>query len=383
MSQTNSTAPTPATPTAPAPAPMSAESGTPSASRSHGQRRTPRSIRLSAGHWGTVVSARTLTVALAMVAAIAVIAVWAMTLGDYPISPAGVVRAVFGTGDDPLAGFFVQRMRAPRVVLAVLVGAALGISGCIFQSLTANPLGSPDITGFTTGAATGAILQIIVFDGGPVAVAVGAALGGFVTGALVLWLSGGAKASGIRFVLIGLGVSFIAQGINSLLVVRASLSSAQAAAVWLAGSFNATTWPQTAVIGAALVVLIPIGLACSRPLSVMTTGEDLATGLGVAVAKYRLALIAVGVLLVAVAVAATGPIGFVALAAPQLAKRVARPSGSGMLVAGLMGALLVLASDVIAQRIVAPTQLPVGVVTGVLGGAYLIWLLAREWRKNR
>ncbi|MDO4911332.1 MAG: iron chelate uptake ABC transporter family permease subunit [Corynebacterium sp.] len=307
-------------------------------------------------------------------------AVAALMIGDYHIGPLAVVNAMFGGGNDPLATFFVQDMRAPRVVMAVLVGLALGLSGCIFQSVTNNPLGSPDITGFSVGAATGALLQIIVFDGGVYAVALGAIIGGSLSGLLVYFLARG--GGGTRFVLIGIGVSAILSGVNSLLIVRASLQAAQTASVWMSGSFNATTWAQTSALFAALIICVPLTLALARPLAIMTSGDELAHGLGVDVDKRRKQLLALGIVLVAVAVASSGPIGFVALAAPQLAKRLTKSAGVSMLASGLMGAGVVLISDIIAQRLFAPTQLPVGVITGVLGGVYLIWLLAIGMRKS-
>jgi iron complex transport system permease protein len=322
---------------------------------------------------------RSLVAGAVMLAALLAVGVVALLIGDYPLGVAGALRALVGIGDDPLAQYFVQDQRAPRVLAAVLVGAALGTSGCIFQTLSANPLGSPDVIGFTVGSATGALLQIIVLDAGPAGIATGAVLGGLGTAAVVYALSWRGAVAGYRLVLVGIGVSAVLQGVNSLLV-RASLTAAQTASQWLAGSFNAATWGEVGLVAAGTAMLVPAALLLSRPLGMMTSGDDLAAGLGVRVERRRLELVAVGVALVSLAVAAAGPISFVALAAPQLSRRLARTSGTGMGGAALMGAVLVLVSDVIAQRILAPTQLPVGVVTGSLGGIYLIWLLARERR---
>ncbi|GAB3074764.1 FecCD family ABC transporter permease [Corynebacterium aquatimens] len=312
-----------------------------------------------------------------------VFGLFALTLGDYPLSVGDVVRAITGEHADPLARYFVQDLRAPRVLAALLVGAALGLSGAIFQSITKNPLGSPDLTGFTTGAATGAVSAIIIFQATPVGVSLGAVVGGFVTGALVYSLSRSRGVTGIRFVLIGVGVSFFLRGVNSLLVVRTSLDRAQQSQLWLAGSFNAVGWNSVAALGAVLAVSIPVGVALSRPMAVMMTCDELATSLGVPVSHRRAQLLALGVILTAVAVAAAGPISFVALAAPQIAKFLARESVTSFGSSVLVGALLVLVSDVVAQRIIAPAQLPVGVVTGVMGGFYLIGLLIYMGRKQK
>ncbi|MBA4609830.1 iron chelate uptake ABC transporter family permease subunit [Aeromicrobium sp. Marseille-Q0843] len=312
------------------------------------------------------------------------LAVMALTIGDYGLSPSQVLRALAGDGSDPLAEFFVREQRAPRVVCALLVGAALGVSGAIIQQVSDNPLGSPDIVGFTIGAATGALIQITVLGGGPDATAPAALVGGLVTAAVVgaLAWQGGRHGGipGVRLVLVGIGVAAVLQAVNTLLVVRADLSAAQDAAHWLAGSFNAMTWQDVARLGLVLAVVAPFTAALARTLPVLALGDDAARGIGVPVESSRLALVVCGVVLVAAATAVAGPIAFIALAAPQLARRITRTAGSGLASAALMGAALTLASDIVAQRLFAPTQLPVGVVSGSLGGLYLIWLLTREKR---
>ena len=326
---------------------------------------------------------RALLVGSAILAALIVVGIVAMLIGDYPLSVPDVLAAINGSNPDYLANYFVRDIRLPRVLTALLVGAALGTSGGIFQSVSSNALGSPDIIGFTTGAATGALLQIIVFEAGPGSVAAGALIGGFAT-ALVVYVFAWRKGlAGYRLVLVGIGVSAVLQAVNSLLVVRASLSSAQTAAQWLAGSLNTRGWVEVGLVGVSVAVLLPLALWMSRALGAMVMGDDLATGLGVKVERTRLAMIVIGIALVSIATAATGPIAFVALAAPQIARKLTRGSGIGIGAAALMGAAIVLVGDVVAQRIFAPTQLPVGVVTGSLGGIYLIWLLVTEWKRNR
>ena len=351
-----------------------------------GQTMTRRPLRrhrvLRVGPLVLRVERRAVSVGIILGVVIVAASVVALLIGDYPLSVWQTISSLFGAGADPLGQYFVQQQRAPRIVAAIAVGAALGVSGCIFQSLSSNPLGSPDVIGFTVGSATGALLQIVVFDGGPAAVAMGAILGGFGTACVVYIFAWRQGLAGFRLVLVGVGVSATLQGINSLLVVRASLSAAQSAAQWMAGSFNATTWGETVLILAGACILVPVALILAWPLNVMTSGDDLAAALGVRVERRRTELMIVGVALVSLAVAAAGPISFVALAAPQLARRLTRTGGIGMGTAAMMGSALVVVSDVVAQRIFAPTQLPVGVVTGSLGGIYLVWLLAREWKRN-
>ncbi len=341
----------------------------------------PGYLRLHLGTGTVLVERRTVAVALGAVGALLALGTVGLLIGDYPLNLGQAVRALFGAGD-PLAQFFVRGQRAPRVLAAMLVGAALAVSGAIFQSLSDNPLGSPDVIGFTTGSATGALIAIIVVGAGPAETAVGALAGGAVTAAVVYLLAWRRGLTGGRLVLVGIGIAAVLQGVNSLLLVRASLTSAQSAGQWLAGSFNATGWPRVTLVGVALAVLLPSAALLARPLGALVLGDDLAAALGVRVERVRTLLVVVGVTLVAVATAAAGPINFIALAAPQIARRLTRTSGIGLGTSALLGAVLVLASDLLAQRLFAPTQLAVGVVTGVLGGGYLIWLLASQWRKG-
>ena len=338
--------------------------------------------RLRLGSATLLLERRTVLVVLAALVVLLALAMAGLLIGDYPLNLGQALRALFGVGGDPLAQYFVRGQRAPRVLAALLVGAALAVSGAIFQSLSDNPLGSPDVIGFTTGSASGALIAIIVIGAGPAETAAGALLGGGVTAAVVYLLAWRRGLTGGRLVLVGIGIAAVLQGLNNLLLVRASLTSAQTAAQWLAGSFNATGWPRVLLLGAALVVLLPAAALLARPLGAMVLGDDLAAALGVRVERSRTLLVVVGVALVAVATATAGPIGFIALAAPQIARRLTRSSAVGFGSAAVVGAGLVLASDLVAQRLFAPTQLAVGVVTGVLGGGYLIWLLGSQWRKG-
>ncbi|GAA3945775.1 FecCD family ABC transporter permease [Pseudoclavibacter caeni] len=319
-----------------------------------------------------------------LVAGILVLGTVSLLIGDYDISVADAFGAIFGTQtfDDPLVPYFVDQVRLPRVVGGILVGAALGTSGAIFQVLSGNPLGSPDIIGFTRGSATGAIIAIIVFGGSTPVVAAGAIVGGLVTAAVVYGLAWRGGVSGYRLVLVGIGVGAVLAAVNSLLIVKADLAAAQKASQWMAGSLNATLWPQCAAVALAIAVLLPAAAGQFRAMTLMPLGDPLAIGLGVRVERSRLLMVVIGVALMAVAVAAAGPIAFVALAAPHLMRRITRTSGIGLFGAGLMGAFLVLVSDLIARRVIAPNELAVGVVTGSLGGIYLIILLGMEWRRR-
>jgi iron complex transport system permease protein len=261
------------------------------------------------------------------------------------------------------------------------VGAALGVSGAIFQTLTGNPLGSPDVIGFTTGAATGALVQIIVFGGSTFAVALSAVAGGLCAALVVYALSWHGGVAGFRLVLVGIGCGAFFSAVNTLLVVRASLESAQEASQWLAGSLNGILWPQCLAVIAALLVFLPFLIGGQRALAQLPLGDELAAGLGTRTERVRTVMLLVGVALMGVATAATGPIAFVALAAPHLVRKLTRTTGVALFGSGVMGALLVVGSDIVARRLFAPNELAVGVITGSLGGLYLIWLLAVERKR--
>ena len=323
---------------------------------------------------------RVLILNVALVVLIAALAFWGMLQGDYNIASDKVIPALLGEGKQITVAFAQQR--AARIVAALLVGAALGLSGAIFQVISGNALGSPDIIGFTNGAATGALLQIIVFNSGPVEVALGAVVGGLATSVLVWLLTRRTGLHGFRLVLVGIGVGSTLAAFNALLVVRASLTQAQTAASWLAGSLNDITWERTYALMGLLLVVTPLLLMLVRPLGAIRFGDQVASGLGVSVNAYRVAALFIGVLLVSLATATTGPIAFVALAAPHIAKTLSRSGGGGFTSAALMGALMVLGSDLIGRFAVPGRIIQVGVVTGAIGGLYLIYLIYLERKKS-
>ncbi|WP_028660637.1 FecCD family ABC transporter permease [Nocardioides insulae] len=334
------------------------------------------------GHRSVRFSRRSAWVALATCGVVLVLAVVGLMIGDYDVSAGQVLAALGGGGTDPLASYFVTEIRLPRVVAAILVGIALGVAGSLFQMVSGNPLGSPDILGFTTGAATGALIQIIVVGGDTDAVALGALVGGLLTAALVQVLVRPHGLTGTRLVLVGIGVGSTLGAINTLLVAEASLVAAQTAAQWLAGSLNTVLWPRTTMLAVAVAVLSACAVTIARALHLLPLGDDTARAVGVPAQRIRTSAVVIAVAMVSVATAVTGPIAFVALAAPQVARRLAGTPTPGIVGPALTGALLVLGSDLIAQRLLAPTELAVGVVTGALGGIYLIVLLAVDWRKR-
>ncbi|MFI6263686.1 FecCD family ABC transporter permease [Micromonospora sp. NPDC051006] len=324
--------------------------------------------------------------ALAVGAGFAVLAaglgVLAIAGGDYPMTPTDVLRTLTG-GGTPAEEFIVTELRLPRLVTALLVGAALALAGAVFQALVRNPLGSPDMLGFTQGAATGALV-VVVLGGSSLALSGAAVVSGLATGLLIYAIAWRNGVHGYRLVLVGIGMSAILTGINGYLLTRAPLMDAARAMLWLTGSLDGRGWSDALPLLTVLAVLTPVVLlGCGPALRMMELGDDTASALGVPVRRLRLVLLAAAVLLVSFAAAAAGPVSFVALTAPHLARRLTRAPGPNLLPSMCVGAAMLVGADLLAQRAFTDHQLPVGAVTGALGGAYLVWLLAMERRAGR
>ncbi|MDT0330235.1 FecCD family ABC transporter permease [Nocardiopsis lambiniae] len=349
-----------------------------------GTRITPRgSLALRLGdRYSVLVRPRTLIVALFLIVVATAALVVSVSVGDYEIPLGAVPAAIAGYGER-LDVFFVQGVRLPRALTALGVGAALGLAGAVFQSLSRNALGSPDIIGFTSGAATGAVAIILLVGGGRLVVSMGAIAGGLITAVVVYLLAMKNGVQGYRLVLVGIGVSAMLGAVRDYLLTRAELTDAMGAQIWMIGSLNGRGWGEVIAVWLSLALLGPILLTLGSRLRFMELGDDTARALGVSTQATQVAALIAASALTGAAIAVSGPIGFVALAAPQLARRLTRTGGTTFVGAALMGAALLVVADLVALRALAPTQLPVGVVTAVIGGGYLIWLLYTEWRRGR
>ncbi|CAL9579494.1 Ferric enterobactin transport system permease protein FepG [Streptomyces sp. enrichment culture] len=302
--------------------------------------------------------------------------------GDFPMSASDVLTTLVGQGDEGQE-FIVTELRLPRVLVGLLVGASLGIGGSLFQSISRNPLGSPDILGLGQGATAGALTVIVLFSGTANQVALGALAGGLITGTAIYVLAWKRGVHGYRLVLVGIGVSAVVTAVNGYLLTKSDIVDAARAVVWMTGSLDGRDWDQVWPLLALCAVLVPVVLANSRALRMTEMGDDISNALGVRVERLRLVLMLSAVLLTASATAAAGPVSFVALTAPQLARRLTRSPGPNLVASMCMGAALLVLADFVSQRAFGAEQLPVGVVTGVLGGVYLLWLLVTERRAGR
>lgn len=321
-------------------------------------------------------------VCVVVAAATVILIVLSLSTGDYQVLLPDLLASLTGSGDTA-TDFVVLDLRLPRVLTAVGAGIALGVAGAIFQSITRNPLGSPDIIGFNWGASAGAVAMILLVGGSTVQVSVAAVLGGTVTALLVYLLAFQRGVQGYRLILVGIGLSAMMTAVVHYLVSRANLTEATEAQVWLIGTLNGRGWGQVIPLWITLAVLLPVLTGFGRRTDMLEMGDDTARALGIRVETTRLGLVVVAVLLAGVCTAVVGPVQFVALSAPQVARRMTRSTGAGVVAAGLTGGFLLLLSDFAAQRVFGDVELPVGVLTAAVGGMYLAWLLAREWRAGR
>jgi iron complex transport system permease protein len=258
------------------------------------------------------------------------------------------------------------------------------------QAVTRNPLASPDLIGISAGASTGGVAAMLI--GGATAAGAGSyptvpfgALAGALVAAAVCYGMAfrDGTITGFRFVLVGIGVQGALTALTSWLLARADINEASRAMVWLTGSLNGRGFEHAWWMGLALLCCVPLVLALIRPYQLLQYGDDTARALGLPVDRARMLLLLASVVLAAVATAAAGPIGFVALAAPQVARRLTGTANLPLLTSGAVGAALLLLADLAARLLLAPIELPVGVVTGVVGAPYLMWLLVRANRVGR
>ncbi|GAA1093331.1 FecCD family ABC transporter permease [Nocardiopsis composta] len=318
----------------------------------------------------TVIAVLTALIALAFAAA--------LMAGRTFYPPGDVLGVVLGQ-DVPGASFTVGRLRLPRAVLAVAVGACFGLGGVTFQTMLRNPLASPDIIGISSGAGAAATFAIVALSLGGAAVSAFAITAGLAVAVLIYLLSFKDGIAGTRLILVGIGVAAMLDSVTAHLLDRAAEWDLQEAMRWLTGSLNGAAWGDVLPVLAALLVAAPVLLHRSGELSLLRLGDDTASALGVRVDRTRFAAIVAAVGLIAFATAAAGPVAFVAFLSGPIAARIVGRDGSLFVPAALVGALLVLAADLCAQFLFE-ARYPVGVVTGVLGAPYLVYLIVRTNR---
>lgn len=304
-----------------------------------------------------------------------------MGVGEYPIAPLDVIKTVLHlpTANEDYA-FIVNTLRLPRMLVAALVGMALGISGTILQGLTRNPLAEPGILGINNGAGLVAVTLIVVVGGVSAGVISLAAFWGATIVALLIYLlawQGG--DSPLRLILVGIGLGAVAGAMTTLLITFGDVYDVQRALVWLTGSVYARSWDEFWSLLPWVAVFAPLTFFLARDLNALNLGEEIAKGLGSRVFLQRGVLILAAVALAGSSVAAAGTIGFVGLMAPHIARRLVGPDHTGLLpTAGMLGAFIIVSADLVGRTIFAPIELPVGLITAIIGSPFFIYLLWQQ-----
>ncbi|MEG3616625.1 iron ABC transporter permease [Isoptericola haloaureus] len=324
---------------------------------------------------------RTLVLGVLAVVIVALAAL-ALTLGAASLSPGRALLAAVGVGDDGDL-FIVQRLRLPRLAAALLAGAAFGLAGALFQSTLRNPLASPDILGIATGASVGAVYAMLGLGLTGLAVSAGA-FGGAAVIALLIWFFAWRQGlHSIRFVLVGVGFAYLASSVLAWMLASADQRDAASALVWTVGSVADVRGTPLVVLGLGLAALALVVALISRWQAPLALGDDHARGLGVPTDAARIGSLLAAVGLVALATSVVGPLAFVALVAPAIARRLLDDGGPALSVSVATGATLVLAADIVAENGLLGVAAPTGIVTGLVGAPYLLWLLATHEKRTR
>ncbi|MFD7068615.1 FecCD family ABC transporter permease [Streptomyces sp. NPDC059913] len=318
--------------------------------------------------------------AVALLVLLAAGAVATLSLGRLGIALADLPGALTG-GAEGKDAFVLERLRGPRLTVAAGTGAALGLSGALFQSVTRNPLGSPDVIGLASGAGAGAAISAL-FLPDSVPVALGALLGAVLAMALVYVSTGTGFRDPARLVIAGIGVAAIGTAITQYVVYAMERDRAAVLTAYVNGSLSARSWTDAATIGLVLLAVAPCAALVSRRLDIGEMGDDIAHALGARPRTTKTVAVVLAIVLSAGAVSVAGPIAFVALTAPQIARRITRLPGPHLTLSALTGAVLLVLADLCAQQSPLFDNLPVGIYTMAVGGVYLGWLLVREWRRG-
>lgn len=296
--------------------------------------------------------------------------------GSARIAWGDIPPALVGRGRG-LAQYVIFETRLPRALGAALGGATFGLAGLFYQRVIRNPLATPDIIGISSGASVGAVAVIVLTPSAGLGIPLASLLGATVMIALVGLLSWRGGLDSYRVILIGIGMSAVASAITSYLMTLASLKGTEAATRWSIGSVAGLTWPEVGLLCGLVLFGAVAASVFSRGLGALSLGDDVAAGLGTRVGALRIAVLVVGAALAALTTSAVGPIAFVSLICGPIATRLV-PRGPHTVLTVLLGALLVLGADILAQNAPLISPVPTGVLTSILGAPIFIWLMVRN-----
>ncbi|KTD84072.1 FecCD family ABC transporter permease [Paenibacillus etheri] len=329
------------------------------------------------------ISRRTLIMILLLLAANVITMIICVGLGSTFISPIAVIRTLFGVGD-PADAMIIFSLRMPRVVVAVMVGAALSISGALLQGIVRNPLTSPDIIGISGGASLGTVIFILYFSHVSIRFMPISSIAGAFAAALLIYLFAYRRGiTPLRLVLIGIGMSTAITAVIYMLILSSSFTPTAVAVkafTFMTGSIYGVSWDRDVLTMLPwMVILIPAALIYARHLNVQELGDEVATSVGSSVQVKRTILLVISVALAGVAVAIGGAINFIGLMAPHIARKLVGPAYGGVIpVSALIGSLVLLLSDLVARIAFIPLDIPAGVFTAAIGAPFFIYLLYRH-----
>ncbi|MBE0399364.1 iron ABC transporter permease [Halomonas sp. FME1] len=349
-----------------------------------------KSVKPPNGYWrwgecrangaSVLIERRAVWVNSALMVALVFAAIAYLSLGSLTLMPREVIMALAGQGD-MMTGFMVQELRLPRLVAACLTGGAFALAGILMQTLARNRLATPGIIGIDNGATAFAVASVV---GMSVSIAPSTmALTGAVTAAVLTFgLAAGSGTQGYRFIVAGIGVGAVFGAITQLLLARVAIDTANAAYPWTVGSLNARSGGSVHLLGVGLAVGFVTALALARSLTILRFSEATANGLGVNAKVRRIQILLLSVVLTALAVAVAGPVGMVGLIGPEIARALSTPRHVPVVAATLAGALVMVLADLMGRTLLAPIELPVGIVTAIIGGPWLLWILMRPQRSH-
>ncbi len=296
----------------------------------------------------------------------------------YPIKE--VIRALMGEQIQGVS-FAVNVIRLPRMVAGFFAGLAFGIAGSIFQTLFRNPLANPNVLGITAGSSAAAVFCIVILQASNAVISIASLIAGLITVMVIYGLSKVRGFSIGRLILIGIGVQAMFDALISYLLLVSAEQNLPAALRWLNGSLNGSQMHELPPLIISVLILVPIVILLTKHLSILELGEQSAISLGVNTDITRMVLVSSSVVMISLATSTTGPIAFISFLAGPIAKRLVGSGFSSIIPAGLVGANLVLASDLVGQ-FAFDVRFPVGVITGIIGAPYLIYLLIRMNRRG-
>jgi iron complex transport system permease protein len=330
------------------------------------------------GNFSLKLDKRVLPVGLLLLVLAIVILALSISYGDYDMSPFDVIRTILGLETERNFHLVVWQFRLPRILVAFMVGAALALSGAILQGLTRNPLAEPGILGVVSGASLAAVVVIIWLRLPNNLLPIATFIGGTAEAILIYLLAWKDGSNSLRLILVGIGLAAISTAFTNLLLVFGEINQVQQAYIWLTGSVYGRDWSHVSTIALFTLVLVPLSLMQARHLNALNLGDETAKSLGVGVERKRAILLLLSVALASAAVSVAGTVGFVGLLAPHIARRFVGAAHEALLpVSALIGGLLLILADLLGRAVLAPSELPVGIMTALIGAPYFVYLLYR------